>query len=159
MLHIRLLTVGSVLLMLATVLTGCPSSSQGSAREHRDRGAALVEKQQYREALKEYEEAVKLEPKYDETYFQMALLYLRLGTSHDVELAHIALQKVVKLNSSRVDAHVQLAQLYFVAGQPTKAGLQADAILAIKPSHSDAHLIKGLSLVADGRTQNGNAQL
>src|SRR5688572_6609966 len=84
MLYIRLLAVAFVLLMLVTVLTGCPSSSQGSAKQHRDLGAVLVEKQQYREALKEYEEAVKLDPKDDETYFQMALLYLRLGTSHDV---------------------------------------------------------------------------
>jgi tetratricopeptide (TPR) repeat protein len=159
MLHIRLISIAPWFLMLAMVATGCPSSNQGSAKQHRERGAALVEKQQFREALTEYEEAVKLDPKDDEAYYQMALVYFRQGTPHDVELAHMALQKVVKINSSRVDARVQLAQLYFLAGQADQAGQQADAILAINPVHADAHLIKGLSLVAEGRTQNGIAEL
>src|SRR6185503_21276996 len=116
MLFNRLISVALLILVLATVVTGCSSSNPEAAKQHRDRGAALVEKQQFREALTEYEEVVKLEPKDDEAYYQIARLYLRLGTSHDVELAHMALQKVVKLNSLRVDAHVQLAQLYFLAG-------------------------------------------
>ena len=128
--HIRLISVTFSVLLLGTVLAGCSSSNKEAAKLHRDRAVTLVEKQQFREALTEYEELVKFEPKDDEAYYQMALLHLRLGTPHDVELAHLALQKVVTLNGSRVDVHVQLAQLYFLSGQPAKAGLQADAILA-----------------------------
>src|SRR4029079_16672280 len=157
--HFRLIALPFSFLLLGTVLAGCSSSHDETAKIHRDRAVALAEKQQFREALTEYEKLVKLEPKDDEAYYQMAVLHLRLGTPHDVELAHLALQKVVTLNGSRVEAHLQLAQLYFLSGQPAKAGLQADAILAVNPSDSDGHLIKGLSLLAENRTQRGIAEL
>lgn len=149
-----------VAILLGTVLLGCSSpSNEQAVKEHRDRARALVEKQQFREALTAYQQVVKLDPQDDEAYYQSALLLLRLGKPEDVNLAHQALLKVVKLKGSRVDAHLQLAHLYLNSKQPEKARLHADAILAAEPTHPDGHVIRGISLVREGRLEKGIAEL
>jgi tetratricopeptide (TPR) repeat protein len=158
--HTRIIFGAFVTILLGAVLLGCSSpSSEQAVREHRDRARALVEKQQFREALTAYQEVVKLDPKDDEAYYQLALLHLREGKPEDVKLAHQALLTVVKLKGSRIDAHLQLAQLYLLSGQPEKARLHADAILAAEPTHPDGHLIRGVSLVREGRIEKGIAEL
>ena len=147
-------------ILLGTVVLGCSSpSNEQAVKEHRDRARALVEKQQFREALTAYQEVVKLDPKDDEAYYQLALLHLREGKPEDLQQAHQALLKVVKLKGSRVDAHTQLAYLYLASKEPAKARLEADAILAAEPAHPDGHLIRGVSLVQEGRLEKGIEEL
>ena len=148
----RIICGAFVAILLGALLLGCSSpSNEEAVKVARDRARALVEKQQFREALTAYQEVVKLDPKDDEAYYQLALLHLRLGKPEDVDPAYQALLKVVTLKGSRIDAHLQLAQLYLLSGQPEKARLQAEAILAAEPTHPDGHLILGVSLVREGR--------
>ena len=58
--HTRLIVLTFSFLLLGTALAGCSSSHNETAKLHRDRAVALAEKQQFREALTEYEELVKL---------------------------------------------------------------------------------------------------
>lgn len=156
----RIICGAFVAILLGTVLLGCSSpSSEEAVKVVRDRARDLVQKQQFREALTAYQQVVKLDPRDDEAYYQLAVLYLRVGKAEDVDLAHQALLKVVKLKGSRVDAHVQLAYLYIGSNQPAKARLQADAILAAEPTHPDGHLIRGISLVQEGNLEKGIAEL
>ena len=158
--HARMICIAFVAILVMIVLPGCSSpSNEETVKVARDRARALVEKQQFHEALIAYQEVVKLDPKDDEAYYQLALLHLREGKPEDVDLAHQALLKVVKLKGSRVDAHLQLAQLYLLSEQPAKAQLQAEAILATDPAHSDGHLILGVSYVREGRFEKGIAEL
>jgi putative PEP-CTERM system TPR-repeat lipoprotein len=160
MAHLRTIRLISIAVIMGAVLSSCSSgSSEDVAKLHRDRARSFLEKQQYDEALASFRELLKADPRDDEAFYQTALLYLRSGKPEDVDLAHQALLKVVKLKGSRTDAHVQLARLYLLAGESAKAGLQADAILAIDPAHSNGHLIKGLSLASEGRRQSGIAEL
>ncbi len=150
----------TVVIFTATMLISCsPSRNEEAANVHRTRARDFVEKQQFNEALIEYQELLKLNPRDDEAYYQLALLYLRSGREADVDLAHQALLRAVQVNGSRTDARLQLAQLYFLVGQPARAGLQADAILATEPTNSNGHLVKGLSLISEGRLQHGVAEL
>ncbi len=158
--HARINCGAFVAILLGILLSGCSSASNDEAvHQYRDQARALVEKRQFREALIAYHQVVKLNPKDDEAYYQLALLHLRLRKPDDIRLAHRALLKVVMLKVSRVDAHLQLAHLYLLSAQSAKARLHADTILAIDPTHSAGHLIRGVSLVQDGRVQNGIAEL
>ncbi len=160
MLPVRVLCVAFISILPGMILPGCSlQSNEEAAKVSRDRARELVEQQQYREAVAEYQAIVKSDPKDDEAYYQLALLHLRSGKPEDVDLAHQALLKVVKLNGSRVDAHLQLARLYLMSNQSAKARLQADAILTAEPTHPDGHLIKGLSFVQEGRFQSGITEL
>ena len=142
-----------------TALIACSSHrNEEAANLHRGKARDFLEKKQFGEALIEYQELLKLDPRDDDAYYQLALLHLRSGTIVDMNLAHQALLKVVKLKGSRIDAHLQLARLYFLSAEPDKAGLQADAILSVEPTHSNGHVIKGLSLIAEGRMQSGIAE-
>ena len=54
-------------LMAGALLFACSSSSNEKAlKEHRDRAQKLVEKQQFHEALTEYQQVVRLDPNDDE---------------------------------------------------------------------------------------------
>ena len=156
----RVICSAFVAILLGAILLGCSSPSNEEAiTVYRDQARDFVEKQQFREALTAYQQVVKLDPQNDEAYYQLALLYLRVGGAGDMDLAHQALQKVIKLKESRVDAHTQLAYLYIYAKQPAKARLHADAILRTEPTHPDGHLIRGISLVQEARFEAGIAEL
>lgn len=142
--HARTISLAFAAILLGTLLQGCSSpSSDEAVKVHLDRARDLVEKQQFREALTAYQQLVRLDPQNDEAYYQLALLYLRVGKAEDMDLAHQALLKATKRNGSRVDVHLQLAYLYLGSKQPAKARLHADAILAAEPTHPDGHLIRG----------------
>src|SRR6188768_4515462 len=115
----RCLHVAFTGLMLTSVVACSSSSNEEAVRAQRQRAQALIEQEQFKEALAVQEEVVKLSPKDDEAYYQLALLHLRLGNPQNINLAHQALLKVVNLKGSRVDARLQLAQLYMLLGQPT----------------------------------------
>jgi len=160
MLRVPIIGFAFAAVLMGPVLSGCSSQSNEEAvAAYRDKARDFVAKEQFHEALNAYEQVVKLDPQDDEAYYQSALLYLRSGKAEDMDLGHQALLKVVKLKGSRVDAHVQLAYLYLLAEQPAKAGLHADAILAAEPAHQDGHLIRGISLVREGRLEKGIAEL
>ena len=143
-------------LMLVIGSVQCsPSSSDEVKTLHRDRARELVEKQQFREALIEYENLAKLNPQDDEAQYQVALLHLKLGTAEDVDLAHRALLKAVRLKPARPDTNLQLARLYLLSAQPARARLHAEAVLDVQPMNPEGHVLRGQSLVREGRIQDG----
>ena len=158
--HVRQIYWTFVAFMLGTMFIGCSSpSNEEAVKVARDRARALVEKQQFPEALIAYQDVVKFDPKDDEAYYQLALLHIRSGKPEDREPAHQALLKVAKLKGSRVDAHLQLAHFYLLSDEPKKARLQAEAILATDPAHSEGHLIKGVSYIREARFQNAMTEI
>ncbi len=118
-----------------------------------------MEKQQFREALTEYQHVASLFPSDDKAQYELALLHLKIGKADDLSLAHQALLKVVRLNPSRFDAHVHLGRLYLISEQPAKARLHAYTILALQPTNADGHLIRGQSLIREINVQAGMAEL
>jgi len=160
MLHARTIYCTLAAFLIGSILLGCSSSSNEEAiKAQHVRAQELMEKQQFPEALSAYQQIVQLDPKDDEAYYQLALLSLRSGKPEDINSAHQALLKVVKLNSSRVDAHAQLARLYLALGETAKARLHAEAILSAKPGHSEGHLIKGESYVREGKFESAITEI
>ena len=69
---------GSIL--LGSVLLSCSSPlNEQAVKEHRERARALVEKQQFREALTAYQEVVKLDPTFTDAWEKLAALYEKGG--------------------------------------------------------------------------------
>lgn len=157
--HLRLIYLGCVGTFLCAAFINCSSQSIDEVKSlHHVRARDLLEKQQFREALIEYQALVKLDPRDDEAQYQLALLHLKLGKAADVDLAHQALLKVIKLKPSRSDANLDLARLYLLAEQPARARLHADVVLGVEPMHPDGLVIRGQSLVREGSVQEGMAE-
>ena len=148
---------GSAALLFVALLLGCTAAStdEASLARYRAQAQALVEQQQFREAVAAYQHVVQLDPKDDESHYQQALLYLLLGEPEDIHHAHQTFLRVVKLKRSHIGAHLKLGHLYLIGEEYAKARLHADAILAAEPTHSEAHLIRGVSYVREKRLQNG----
>ena len=157
---LRVRYVGCIGILLCIALTGCSAQSVEDVKARRlERAKELVEKQQFREALTEYRHVATLDPQDDDAQYELALLHLKMGTADDAVLAHQALLKVLRLNPSRSDAHLEIARLYLIDEQPAKARLHADAVLATEPMHPDGHLIRGQSLIREGSVLEGMAEV
>jgi hypothetical protein len=79
-----------------------------SSTAHRE----FVEKDRFREALSEYENAAKLDLQDDEVQYQLALAHLKLEITVEVDLVHRGLFKVVRLEPSQSDTKLDLARLH-----------------------------------------------
>lgn len=122
----RHITVGILTLLAGLFLSGCSSPSNDEAiAQYRGQAQALVEKQQFPEALRAYQQVVQRNPNDADAHYQIARLYFRMGRPDEVQQAYQALLKVVKLNKSHLDAHRQLARLYLAAEQFKQAQLHA----------------------------------
>ena len=145
--------------LFCLLLIGCSSQSIDEIKTVRhEQARGLLEKRHFTEALAAYQQLVKLDPQDDEAYYQMARLHLQSGKAEDVSLAHQALLKVIKLKPSRIDAQLDLARLYLLGGQPARARLYVDGVLATQPMHPEAHLLRGQSLVREDRPTEGMAE-
>lgn len=139
------------LALILAGLMGCTSKPvEDATAVHHERARQLLAAERYIEALAEYDDAATKNPQDDEALYEAALLHIKLGGAEHLDAAQRALVRVVKLNPSRPDAHVQLARFLLLSGQPAKARLHADAVLALQPLHAEAHLIKGQSWLRDG---------
>ena len=71
--HARVMYLGYICILLGIALTSCSTQSVDEIKAlHRDRARELVEKQQFREALIEFQNVVKLDPRDDEAQFELA---------------------------------------------------------------------------------------
>ncbi|MBI5345240.1 MAG: tetratricopeptide repeat protein [Deltaproteobacteria bacterium] len=109
---------GAALIASALILSGCsrgekaaesPSPSAtvvDEGKAHFDKGVQLSMKGQYDEAIKEYEETIKLNPKSAQAYNNLGFAYMDKG---DVERAIESQKKAVELNASLANAYYGLA--------------------------------------------------
>lgn len=156
----RAITAGVLTLLVEMFLSGCSSSSNDEAiAQYRAQAQALVEKQQFPEALHAYQQVVQRNPNDADAYYQIARLLLRMGKPDAVQQAHQALLKVVKLNKSHLDAHRQLTRLYLAAERFQQAQLHAGAIVAADPTKAEGHVLLGVSLIGDQQVRAGMAEL
>src|SRR5688572_20225764 len=65
-----ILTPIVAVIFTATILLSCSSHRDEAVNLHRSKARDFVEKQQFREALAEYQEVIKLDPRDDDAYYQ-----------------------------------------------------------------------------------------
>jgi tetratricopeptide (TPR) repeat protein len=98
----------------------------------------------YREARIQFCNAVKLDPKFVDAYYQLSQADLAL---HEWSEAFAALSKATELDPNRVDAQLTLSQLYFTARDYDHAKEKAQAVLGKDPNNVQAYRILGVSCV------------
>jgi len=155
-----LVSLRMVCALTTLVCLGCDwSSPQARKTEHRERAISYFEKGQYQEARIEYQNVVQIDPTDADAHYRLALTYLKLGSTPNLQLASSELSRTLELDSTNRDAMLKLGELYLLGNQPSKARQQADSLLVSAPENTEALILRGRSLINEKRYQEGAAEL
>ena len=135
-----------VLIAVVALTCGCAGPEEKKMKFF-DKGQVYFEQQEYKKAGLEYKNALQIDPKFTEAYYQLALCELKEG---NLKNAFANFRKVVEQDEQHVEAQYQLAKLLFAAQQPDQAEEKINLILATDPEHRGALIMKGALLQKNG---------
>lgn len=149
-------------LLAASAVVACagPSAKQRRGAEiHHDLGLEALRGGRAQEALREYDEAIKLDPRFPEAYLGRGLvLEYGFGKLEDAEKDY---RKALALRPAYPEAHNNLGQLLARTGRAEQAIPEFDAALADMMYREPyvARCNKGQALWRLGRKDEGVAEL
>src|SRR5262245_45605584 len=150
-----IMTPTTLLCLLGALLwIGCDwSSPEAKKAKHLERAASYFEKGQYQEALIEYQNVAKADPKDADPHYRLALTYMKVGGLPNLQAAFAELTRSVELDKTNRDAQLKLGELYLLGNEPAKARERADIVLVSTPQSQEGLILKGRSLVNEKRYQ------
>jgi Flp pilus assembly protein TadD len=119
-------------------------------------GMALARKGQTDEAIRQYQEALRLKPDYAEPHYNLGNLLARAG---QIDEAMREYQEAVRLKPDYAAAHNNLGFALARKGQMDQAIRQYQEAIHLKPDYAGAHYNLGFALVRLGQTDEAIRQL
>jgi Flp pilus assembly protein TadD len=115
---------------------------------HNNLGMAFAQAGQLPEAMKEFEETIRLDPKHASAHNNLSYFLNRLGrTQEAIQQAELAL----RINPKSPDAHNNLGNALAEMGRKQEAIEQYRTALQLKPNYADAHNNLGFVLAGLGQ--------
>jgi Flp pilus assembly protein TadD len=160
---LALLVAGGAVLVLCLVLTrqqiGYWRDSEALFRHalavtennhlaHNNLGAALVAKGQMDEAIRQYQEALRLKPRYTNARCNLAAALVNKG---QIDEALSQYQEAIRLKPGFADAHYSLGIALVTKGQIDEAIRQYQEAIRLKPDYAEAHNNLGIALGRKGQ--------
>src|SRR5690348_13221546 len=130
---------------LSLLLASCAANPEKAKLNFMNKGQAFMKNAQYSSAAIEFRNAVKIDPKYVEAYYQLAKADLAL---RDGNAAFNALNQAISIDPNRVDARVERARLLLSAKQFSPALEDINFVLKQQPNNVQAHRLLGSVYVA-----------
>ena len=151
----------SLLFVIFLTLFAAACSPEAKKKKALDGGNKYFEKGQYKQARLMYLNAIKVDPRFGEAYYKLALTNLRLG-SYGEALGN--LQRTVELQPENLDALSKLSDIYInaYASNPVKfknfmndiKDLESRLEKRGKGSYEELRL-RGFIAMADGKAEEG----
>jgi tetratricopeptide (TPR) repeat protein len=145
------IAITSGLIALLLLLDSCARDPQKAKARYLASGQNYMKKGKYGDATVEFRNALRLDPRFVEAYFQLAHADIAQQNWDD---AYAALQKAIELDSSRLDARLDLARLYLAARDFRQAQEDAKSILSKEPNNAAAYQLLGASLLAQQKRED-----
>jgi tetratricopeptide (TPR) repeat protein len=123
---------------------------------HNNLGAALLGKGQIDEAIRQYQEAIRLNPGYAEAHNNLGAALLGKGQTDEAIRQY---QEALRLKPDYANAHSNLGIALARKGQIDEAIRQYQEAIRLKPDHVDAHNGLGVALDKKGQTDEAIRQL
>ncbi|HET9834322.1 MAG TPA: tetratricopeptide repeat protein [Vicinamibacterales bacterium] len=128
-----------VALAIVSVVVACHPGASNTKEEYVARGNAYAAERKYREAIVEYLNAVRLDPKFGTAHARLADAYFR---SDESRLALREYVTAADLLGTDLEAQLNAAQALLMAGSYQDAQGRAEKALAIDPKNATGQLIK-----------------
>src|SRR3990172_11971171 len=144
--RVRLLRGATLLLLVALALAaGCARSPEARKARHLERGDRYVKAEQYRDAIIEYRNVLRIESANAQAIRQLGLAHFAL---REMGQAFRFLLRAQEGEPDIAEVRLKLATIYLLGGKPDEARAQAEAVLEKQPKHLEA-----LVLAAGGAPQ------
>ena len=122
---------------LTLLLSGCGLSEP---EQRFNAGVDPQEQGRLEEAIKGYDEAIRLDPQDADSYHKRGFAYFNLG---QYERAIEDYDEAIRLNSQYTDAYIARGNAYANLGQPQRAIDDFDEAIRLDPQHALAYYNRG----------------
>src|SRR5437016_2136385 len=131
---------GRVLLLVMglAVIAGCSRSPEAQKARHLQRGDRYFAQKQYREAVIEYRNVLKIEASHLHALQQLGFAHYELG---EMGQAFPYLLKSKELSPENLDVRLKLGAVYLLGGRPKEAREEAAYVLDKDPKNFEALLL------------------
>ena len=122
---------------------------------HHNLGVTLVSKGHLDEAIRQYQETLRLKPDYAEAYNNLGVAFDRKG---QIDEAIRQYQEALRLKPDYAEAHNNLGNALVKKGQIDEAIRQYQEAIRLKPDYANAHNSLGAALAMKGQTDEAIRQ-
>jgi len=130
-------------LVWSVALAACSNSEQAK-KEHFENANRFMAQDKYQEAIVEYRNALKEDPKFGEARLKLAAAYQQVGNVNQAFREYVRAADLLPQNN---DAQVKAAGFLIAAGQFEDARTRIQPVIDRDPTNVDAQLILGNALV------------
>jgi tetratricopeptide (TPR) repeat protein len=134
----------AILLIFAALLSSCASDPQKAKAKYLAAGQKYMKKGQYGDAVVEFRNALRLDPRFVDAYYQLAQADL---AKRDWQGAYASLQKAIELDAGRLDARLDLGRLYLSVRKFDLAEQEANSVLQLEAKNVGAYQLLGSALI------------
>src|SRR5215470_18495848 len=129
------------LIVALALVAGCSRSPEAQKARYLERGDNYAAREQYREAILEYRNVLRLEPANARATRQLGLMHNQLG---EFAQAFRFLLNAQELTPDDSEVRLKLGGIYLLGGKRDEAREEAASVLTKEPNNLDA-----LALLAD----------
>src|SRR5271169_1750929 len=94
--------------LVAVLLSACHRDPTARRQKYLESGQRFFDKEKYREAAIQIQNAIQADPKYAESHYQLSRCYMKLGIARE---AYQQLMKTIELDPNHWQAHIDLGNL------------------------------------------------
>src|SRR5438445_969979 len=147
----RILAANTVVtVLLALTLIGCSADPEKGKAKYLQSGLGHMQKGKYQEAAIQFRNALKLDPRFVDAYYQLAQVSLALHQWND---AYAALEHAITIDPGRVDARLDRGRLYLAARNYSNAEEEANFVLQKDPNNAAAYQLLGACLLGERKNE------
>ena len=139
-------TLAMALICACLMPLSCSKNPEKAKAKYLAEGQQYMKKGQYGDAAIEFRNALRIDPRFVDAYYQLAQANL---AQHNWNEAYASLEKTIDLDPTRLDARLDRGRLYLAARQFGNAENEANFILKQQPSDVGAYQLLGVALVGE----------
>lgn len=143
-------------LIFALVCAASPAASQASGEVYRDIGNTLMKRGRPADAVKSYEEALRLRPDLHDARRGLGMAFMKMNRH---EAAEREFRNLVALRPRDAGAHYYLGVALYARGAHEEALASYREALRLQPGHAEARLAVVMALTDLGRSGEAIAAL
>lgn len=144
----------AILLLTAAGLCSCAGNPEKAKTRYLANGKSYMKKGQYASASIAFRNALKIDPRYVEAYYQLAQAD---SAQQEWRGAYASLEKAIELDPNRTDARLDRGRIYFAARDFKKAEDDADFVLIHDPNNAGAYQLLGTTLISQQKSEQALA--